>query len=55
MYFCQNVWVSKSGVSKCPGVEMSGAEMSENPEATPTRLPNATEMGPSQEKKGQVL
>ena len=26
-----NVWVSKRGVSKCPGVEMSGAEMSENP------------------------
>ena len=25
-----NVWVSKRGVSKCPGVEMSGAEMSEN-------------------------
>ena len=30
-----NVWVSKRGVSKCPGVEMSGAEMSENPENTP--------------------
>ena len=26
-----NVWVSKRGVSKCPGVKMSGAEMSENP------------------------
>ena len=25
-----NVCVSKRGVSKCPGVEMSGAEMSEN-------------------------
>ena len=26
-----NVWVSTRGVSKCPCVEMSGAEMSENP------------------------
>ena len=25
-----NVWVSKRGVSKCPGVKMLGAEMSEN-------------------------
>ena len=25
-----NVWMSKRGVSKCPGVEMLGAEMSEN-------------------------
>ena len=25
-----NVWVSKRGLSKCPGVKMSGAEMSEN-------------------------
>ena len=30
--FCSHsVWVSKRGVSKGPGVEMSGAEMSENP------------------------
>ena len=26
----QNVWVSKRGVSKCPGVEMSGAKMLED-------------------------
>ena len=25
-----NVWVSKRGVSKCPGVKMSGAKMSQN-------------------------
>ena len=32
-----NVWVSKRGVSKCPGVEMSGAEMSENLPQSPER------------------
>ena len=26
-----NVWVSKRGVSKCPGVKMLGAKMSDNP------------------------
>ena len=26
-----NFWVSKRGVSKCPGVEMLDAKMSENP------------------------
>ena len=37
-----NVWVSKRGVSKCPGVEMSGAEMSENHHTVYSRIPNHT-------------
>ena len=44
-----NVWVSKRGVSKCPGVKMSGAEMSENrqqgqagqAQASPAALPSS--------------
>ena len=50
MSWCQNVSVpeylvvimsgcQKGGLSKCPGVEMSGAEMSENPQGEAPQPP----------------